>query len=209
MLNTTNSQLKEQHAELLATGKAIIFAVTPSEKKAGAFDYHFAQQRKTAIANADIAAVAMLRSNEFGDQIYRAWVSSVSADSHAANIDKGMISVDENGDFVPSVVEGLHVVIRETTDATSVAYLNSEGDANIAKSRFKRVRGNVALKDGNPIFRSSTVSTEQTDTLVSATSFVDTADDDTFAEYVTDFVSNRADELKQALLEKEAAKANT
>ncbi len=206
MSNLKNTEIANQFKNELATGKAVIFAITASAKRAGAFDYHIAQERKRSIANDDIKAIAVLRSLAFKNAIYRTWLSSISAEQHDENIKNGFVKQDANGDFEPTVLEGMHVVIRETTNPLEVAYKTEDGGAAISASRFKRLNNAVLLSDGKPIFRSTTLSVTANDELIASNGTAAYKDEAGFKEYVAEFVLDNSEELAAALDKIAAAK---
>ena len=178
----TSKEIAKQFANELADGKTIVFNV---EENNGKFKYHVAQKRKAAIASGEVQAIAALRPTKFEDQIFRAWVNGVSAEDHAANIEKGFITVDAEGNYIPSVLEGLHVVIVETTDLMEkrgdnyTFIYDKDGVKTYLPSIVKQAAVKPAQKDadgkpvteivtsgGKLVYRRSTLSTTQEDTLL-------------------------------------------
>lgn len=150
-----NEDIVEQFGELLETGKVVLIERKPSAKNEGTFDYQFAQQRANAI-QPDLAAIATLRSDRFKPVIMRSWVSSIDAVSDQANIDNGLVTLDAEGNFEPSVVENMKIVVKESIGVGEQhCYLNADKEITFSNSRVKRNRDGeiMSTATGIPIFR--------------------------------------------------------
>lgn len=172
---------------LLDTGNCVLIDLRPSTKTKGTWDYGFAQKR-AAIVGADLSGIAELRSAKFNDTILRVWVSSVDPKSHAANIEKGLVVVDKNGDFTPSEQPQFGIFTNEVVGVQPKhIYVDSETEElTFSMSRVKQRRnGDERLfatieVDGEQrlIFREQTIiniekNPKYKDTIIAGAEFVD------------------------------------
>lgn len=157
-----NEDIIEQFRELLDTGKVVLIERKPSAKNEGTFDYQFAQQRANAMTP-ELEAIATLRSEKFKPVIMRTWISSIDAASDQANIDNGLVTFDDDGNFEANIVEGMKIVVREHAGVGKQhVYLNADGEITFSNSRVKRNRDQeiMCTSEGLPIFRETLLAGE-------------------------------------------------
>lgn len=175
---------------ILANGNCVLIDAVESTTKPGKYNYTFAQLRKRAIANPALAAIASIRSAEFADNVAQAWVSSISAESHNANIASGVVTYDAQGDFVATECPQFKVVFNESKGVTARNLYESEDEITFSDSRVKRrsADGPILCADGIPIMRESTIADAGTpDVLVASNS---TMDDDAYEAWKQAFLAS-------------------
>jgi len=146
-------ELVEQFGELLNTGKVVVVSVAPS-KKGDKLNYVLAQAVERKM-NSELQAQSLFKPEQLSGKSYLQFpMNGVTMSEHATHVKNGLIKLDANNNFVPSVVEAnVHIRVKESMKPFTGNIYLKDGELTCSSPKLNPATGAYPAKDGSPIWR--------------------------------------------------------